>query len=134
MGQNKWMTLRASSALGAAGEESADQINRDHRGVTLVIDNTDETGTNPTLTVTIEGKSAQGDYYTILTSTALAAQAVTTLTVYPGLTAAANSVANAVLPRIWRAVYAIGGTADETDPENPIAPSVTFSVSAQLHI
>lgn len=128
MAQNKWLTLRASSAM-AASENGTDQINRDYRGLTLVIDNTAETGTDPTVTVTIEGKSAQGDYYTILASTALAAQAVTTLTVYPGLTAASNAVANAVLPRIWRATYTLGGTADGETP-----PTVTFSVSAQLHI
>lgn len=121
MTQNTWETLKASGAVGAAGGNTGDLTNLGHRGIVLVIDNTAESGTSPTVTVTIEGKSAIGDYYTILASTALAAQAVTTLTVYPGITAAANTAASTVLPRVFRVAWAIGGTD---------TPTVTFSVSA----
>jgi hypothetical protein len=105
----------------SAGENGDDQTNISARGVAVVVDITAITGTSPTLTVTIEGKdTASGKYYTLLASVALSATGTTVLTVYPGLSAAANSVANDVLPRTWRVKTAIGGT----------GPSVTATVGA----
>ena len=51
-------------------------------------------------TVTLNGV-INGINYTILTSAALSAAAVTILTVYPGLTAVANVTATDILPPHW---------------------------------
>lgn len=107
----------------SAGTNSGDQTNFNGRGLKLVIDVTALTGTTPTLTVTIQGKDpVSGKYYTILVSAALAAVATTVLTVYPGLTAAANLTAVDILPRTFRILTAIGGT----------TPAVTATIGASV--
>lgn len=93
--------------------------NPGYRGLHLIIDATDSAAT-PSVVFTIQGYSPLGDdYYTILASAAVTGAATTVLRVYPGLTAAANTVANDVLPHLWRvnAVHA------DTD-------SITYSVNA----
>lgn len=107
----------------SAGVNGADQNNISGKGLKLVIDITAITGTGPTLTVTLQGKDvASGKYYTILASAALAATGTTVLTVHPGLTAAANVVANDILPKTWRVISAIGGT----------TPAVTATIGASI--
>lgn len=114
------VTALAAAAVGANG---ADLLNYGGRGLHLTIDITVLGGTTPTLTVTIQGKDpVSGKYYTILASAALAAVATTVLRVYPGLVAAANLVANDVLPREWRVIYAIAGT----------TPTVTATIAASI--
>lgn len=88
----------------------------------LTIDITVAGGT-PTLTVFIEGKDGgSGKWYPILTSAALAAVATTVLRVGPGLTAAANLVANDQMPPVFRIRAVVGGT----------TPAVTARISAAL--
>lgn len=111
------LSLAAASASGVSGDLAQFYA----RGLHLVVDITTITGTTPTLTVTIQAKDpTSGKYYTLLTSAALNATGTTVLKVYPGLTAAANTVANDVLPRDWRISYAIAGT----------TPAVTATFSA----
>lgn len=113
-------TLTAASA----GANTADQSNDASSGIKIVIDVTAISGTTPTLTVTLQGKDvASGKYYTILASAAISAVGTTVLSVRPGLTAAANQVANDFLPRTWRVSYAIAGT----------TPSVTATIGASLN-
>lgn len=113
------VTLAASAASGNSG----DLTNLDARGLHLGINITALTGTTPTLTVIIEGKdTASGQYYTLLTSTALAAVAFTLLSVYPGITASANIAASQVLPRTYRIRYTIAGT----------TPAVTATIGASV--
>lgn len=89
------LTAATTSANGA------DQDNFVGRGLHVTVDLTAFSGTS--ITVTIEGKDPlSGKYYTLLASAALAAVATTVLKVYPGLTAAANTVASDILPRVWR--------------------------------
>ena len=110
-------------AAASAGTNGADQINSVGRGVKVVVNITAITGTTPTFTVTIQGKdSASGAYFTLLASAALNATGTTVLTVYPGLTAAANVTVNDVLPRTWRVITAIGGS----------TPAVTATVGASV--
>src|SRR5688572_16303031 len=88
-----------------------------HRGLHLIIDVTAVAAT-PSVVFTIQGVSPLGDdAYTLLASAAITGTGTTILRVYPGLTAAANTVANDVLPAQWRvaAVHA------DTD-------SITYSV------
>lgn len=119
---NTDITVLSSAARTATGQ-SADQTNHNARGLHLVIDVTAVSGTSPTLVVTIQGKDAlSGKYYTVLASASITAVGTTVLRVGPGLTAAANTVANDIMPRTWRIDYTIGGT----------TPSFTFSVGASL--
>lgn len=112
-------TLLASAARTVA-TNSSDQTNYNGRGLDVVIDIT--AWTAGSITVTIQGKDAlSGKYYTILASAALAAVGTTVLRVHPGLTAAANTVANYALPRTWRVSVAVG-TAD----------SITYSIGASV--
>lgn len=92
------------------------------RGVLLFVNISAISGTTPTLTVTLKGLDPNGNAYTILASSALNATGLTVLKVYPALTAAANTVANDVLPVSWRVDYTIGGT----------SPSVTGTIAANL--
>ena len=112
-------TTVLASAARTATPTKAVQSNPGARGLHLIIDVTAVTAT-PSVVFTIQGYSALGgDYYTVLASAAITATGTTVLRVYPGLTAAANTVANDVLPPAW-AVDAVHGDAD----------SITYSVAA----
>mgnify|MGYP001600632907 CR=1 FL=1 len=98
-------TILASAAR-TATTVSADQTNYSGRGLHLVFDITAVPGAD-TVTLTIQGKDAlSGKYYTILAGAAQVATGTIVMRVYPGLVAAANLVANDVLPRTWRASIA----------------------------
>lgn len=95
----------------STGATRADLDGTNSKGLLLYIHVSAITGTAPTLTVTIQGKSpVSAQYYTILASTAITATGLTVLRVYPGLTAAANAVASDLLPSTFRVVSVIGGT------------------------
>lgn len=95
----------------------------DRTGLLVFINITAISGTTPTLTVTVEGKDpVSGTYYTILASAALNATGMTVLKIYPALTAAANTVANDILPQTFRVKSVIGGT----------TPSVTATIGTVL--
>ena len=107
----------------AVGANGTDQPNLNGRGIQVGVNIASGAGTLPTLQVIIEGRDvASGQYYTLLSSAALVASAAlfTQLTVYPGMLAAANTIANQVLPRTWRVRTIIGGT----------TPTVTATISA----
>ena len=108
------------SAARTTAQTSADYLNRGHRGLHLVIDVTSVTAT-PVLTVTIEGKDANGIYYDVLEGAAISATGTTVLKVYPGLPGSANAVANDVLPPVWRVTVAVAD-----------ADSATYSIGANL--
>ena len=91
----------------------SDMVNPGYTGV-LVFLNVDAIATG-NITVVIEGKSPVGtdEYYTLLTSAAIAATGLTVLTVYPGgIAETANLVTDDPLPATWRvrATIAGGGT------------------------
>lgn len=120
MADNRSATLLASAAR-TATVATSDQSNTEHRGAVVIINVTAASAT-PSVVATIQGKDeVSGAYYTILASAAITGTGTTVLRVYPGLTAAANTVANDVLPSTWRVnlVHA------DTD-------SITYSVAAQL--
>lgn len=94
--------------------------NYNWRGLHLGIDVTAITLT-PSITVTIQGEDGGGQFYTILASAAITTVSFTVLRVYPGLVAAANLVANDVLPRAWR-VSVTNGDAD----------SITYGINAAM--
>ena len=115
------LTVLASAAR-TATVASETFVNADGwRGLHLVIDATASAAT-PSVVFTIQGYSPLGDdYYTVLASAAITGAGTTVLRVFPGATAAANTVANDILPSLWR-VNAVHGDAD----------SITYSVAAIL--
>lgn len=57
------------------------------------------------VTLSIQGKdAASGQYYAMLTGAAVTSNGTTVYTVYPGLTAVANTTVSDVLPATWRVV------------------------------
>jgi hypothetical protein len=118
--ENLALTLLAS-AVRSASSNTADQKNRNCRGLQLIIDVT-AVPTVDTVTFTIKGKDpVSGKYYTLLASSAIVAVSTVTLRVYPGLTAAANLVVSDVLPLDWR-----------VEITHSAATNFTYSVGAQL--
>jgi hypothetical protein len=118
-------SLITLTAAGAGTTTSGKKLNQSSKGIKLVIDITALSGTLPTLTVTLRGYDpTTGKSYTILASAALAAQATTVLSVYPGLTAASNLVANDHLPLHWDVSVLVVGT----------LPAVTANITATLLI
>lgn len=118
--ENRALTVLAS-AVRAATNNSADQKNRDAKGLHVIIDMTAVPGVD-TVTFTIQGKDPlSGKYYTLLASAAIAAVSTVVLKVYPSLTAAANLVASDVLPTDWRVLAT-----------HSAATNFTYSVGAQL--
>jgi len=111
-----------ASAARTADTNTDDQDNiGGHRGVVVFIDCTAITD-SPSVVFTIQGREPSGDeYYDILASAAVVGAGNTVLKVYPGLTAAANTVANDVLPRRWR-----------VNCNHADADSITYSVGAIL--
>ena len=77
--------------------------------IVLTVDITAVSG-GDTLTVQINGKSASGAVYPILTSAALAATGVTALRVGMGFTPVANLAANDMLPNDIQVVCTVAGT------------------------
>jgi hypothetical protein len=91
------------------------------RGLVLVIDVTALTATG-TLTVKVEGVDPiSAKAYTLLQSVSITATGTTVLRIYPGLTAAANTVASDVLPAVWQVT---------ATPGNSV--SITYSIAGSL--
>lgn len=97
------------SAARTTTQTGLDHINHNNRGIQVVVDLT-EVASGPSLVVTIQGRDANGKYYTLLTSAALVAAATTLLTIYPGLTAVNNVTVSQVLPREFRIVVTAGNS------------------------
>lgn len=120
---NRVATGLTLTAQGAGTVNGSDLVNQQGRGVHVVVDITAISGTGPSLTVTVQGKdTVSGKYYTLLASAALSATGTTVLKVYPGLTAAANSVANDIAPDTIRVIGTVAGT----------TPSVTATVGVSF--
>jgi hypothetical protein len=96
-------SLFPTAATGAGTTFSPDTRNIGYQGIKVYTNVTADTTTG-TLTVTLQGKDAvSGVYYDILATTAVnVAAGLKVLTVYPALTAAANSVVSDALPQVWR--------------------------------
>lgn len=87
-----------------------DQTNSVWRGVKVYIITT-AIGTG-SITVSIQGKDAFGNYATLLASAAIVTNTTTILTLYPGIAVVANASASDVLPNTWRIVV----TANNANP------------------
>lgn len=101
------------SAVRAASQNSQN-YKTNWKGLKLVIDVTAVPGVD-TVTFAIEGYDpVSGKYVTILDSPAIVATGTTVLSVYPGMTAAANSVANDVMWREFRVSVTHSGAGNFT--------------------
>lgn len=117
-----WDRLRANIDTAAlitgtaatATVTGTDQTNYNARGVVVVYDCTAVTAAG-SFTVSIQGKdAASGKYYTILTGAARSTTGTDVLTIYPGVTVAANTAVSTVLPRVWRVVATYNSGTDQT--------------------
>ena len=115
MGNSNVEALRLVNAVAGAGA-GADIDNPSGKAAHVFIDVTSITGTTPSVTFTVQGKDpVSGKYYAILASAAISANGTTVLKIGPGLTAAANSVANDVMPRKFRIAWTSAGTVTDLD-------------------
>lgn len=123
MAQNRNTIAVYTSAARTASPTPSTLLNRFERGVQVIVDVTAITDT-PTVVFNVQGKDAvSGKWYTLLASAAVTGISTTVLRVEPGSTEAANTVAAAGVPRVWR-VQAVHGDAD----------SITYTVGANLTI
>ena len=99
----------------------ADRPGNIYSSLVLTTDVTVNAGGLGSITVTIQGKDANGIYYTILASAAITAVATSKLVVAIGAPVTANVSANEPLPATWRVVV----TANNANP-------MTYSVGLNL--
>ena len=108
--QNSGFTVATLTAASTSGS-SVIQNNLSANGIVVGINVTAVTGTSPTLVVTVKGiDPASGVAYTLLASASITATGFTTLTVYPGAAAAANSSVSLPVPNQFQVSWTIGGT------------------------
>lgn len=119
-GRSTPFTCYASAARVASPTTMTGVANKIGATGIVVFINVTVVDATPSVVFTLEGQDPlSGTWYTILASAAVTATGLTILRVYPGATAAANLVADDVLPAKWR-VKAVHGDAD----------SITYSVGA----
>jgi hypothetical protein len=121
---NTAVSVEASSAKTASGNSASAITNHSASGVQLFINVSAASGTTPTLAVRVQVQDPVGAGWVDLpgaVTASITGVSLTLLTIYPGVTVAANSAISAPLPRTWRLAWTIGGT----------TPSFTFSVGAQ---
>jgi hypothetical protein len=94
-------SLLTLTAQGAGTVNSATQINTNGRGVAIGINTTvDAAGA---YVVNLQAQDVvSGTWYTIASSASIAATGFATLTLYPGITVAANTAVSAPLTPTWR--------------------------------
>ncbi|RJQ26335.1 MAG: hypothetical protein C4589_09875 [Peptococcaceae bacterium] len=110
-----------ASAARTATINSPDVVNGRRNGIHVVLDVT-AIDTAPSITLKIEGKDpASGKYYTILEGAAVTAVSTNVYKVFSAATAAANAVANDIIPKTWRVTVTHANA-------NPITYSVGYSL------
>jgi hypothetical protein len=100
---------------------TADQTNTMYKGVVVSLNVTLDDAGAAGLTINVQGKTADGAYYNILTSAAVAAVGTTVYSVYAGMTELANLRSGHPLPVTWRVLVEVGD-----------ANAMTYSLSADL--
>lgn len=108
-------TLLTLTAQGTGSVNSVQYTNAVATGLALRLYVTAETGTTPTVMLTVQGyDKASAQWYTVGASTAfaVAANSMYTVNMYPGSAAGSSPTEgiNAALPAIWRVEATVGGT------------------------
>jgi hypothetical protein len=91
----------------------ATQTNYNASGANILFNIGTVSGTTPTLVFKLQGSSDGGTtFYDIpgASTASITATGTALLSVYPGVTVAANAAVSFPLPRTWRVVWTIGGT------------------------
>jgi hypothetical protein len=102
MQPNLTLTAIASGTYTSTQTQADQTTNYNYRGIACTLTSTAVVSAG-SFTLEIDGKdSVTGTYYPLLTGTAVSTVTSQTLTVYPGITAAANASASTILPRTWR--------------------------------
>lgn len=101
-----------ASAARTTTQTGADTTNYNGRGIKVVLDTT--AATSGSVTLSIQGKDANGVYYTILAGAAVTTVSTNVYTVYPGAPATANVSANDFLPRTYRVVATANNATAQT--------------------
>lgn len=117
-----------SAAATGSTLNSDDYDNLSSNGGHIVVDVTALAGSGvPTLTVSVQGKDTlSGKYYTILAGAAISTVSTVVMKICPGMSAAANLVANDIIPRIWRISSATAASTGST------GNTVTATIAAHL--
>lgn len=92
-----------ASASRSTTQTGADTTNYNGRGIEIVLDMT-SVASSPSVTLSVQGKDANGIYYTILTGAAVTTVSTNVYRIYPGILGVGNVAANDVLPRVYRIV------------------------------
>lgn len=110
-----------ASAARTASADSGDIVNYNGRGIQVVVDVTVDPA-SASFTTQIQVKDIiSGKYITVLTSVAINGVGTTRLTVYPGITVAANVSVSDLISRTWRV------TTTHVDGD-----SITYSIGASI--
>lgn len=117
--RNNTSNVELASGARTTTQTGSDHINYNGKGVKVLVNMT-VVGTG-SVTPSIQIKDANGIYYTVLTGTAIVTNTTQALTIYPGITAAANVSISDILPRTFRIIM----TANN-------ANSATYSVGYEI--
>jgi hypothetical protein len=106
------LTFLASSAK-TTTQTQADQVNRGHSGIRVVVDTT-VFGTG-SVNVTVQSLDpTSGKYSTLLDSGAIVATGTVVLTMFPGAPVSGTLSANGQLPATWRLVATANNANSQT--------------------
>ena len=121
MAENRTVTIRSSSALGATA--ATDPVaSHGARGIIIYMEITAVSGSSPTLDSKVQAYDALGDVWHDITGAVFAQKTGTGsdyLTIYPGRGETANEAVSEVSPAIIRVHNTIGGSS---------TPTVTFTL------
>ena len=121
MPNNRTVTIRSSSALGATG--ATDPVaSHGARGIIIYMEVTAVSGSSPTLDCKVQGYDALGDVWHDITGAVFAQKTGAGndyLTIYPGIGETANEAVSDVIPALIRVHSTLGGSS---------SPTVTFTL------
>ena len=121
MAENRTVTIRSSSALGATAATTP-VASHGARGIIIYMEITAVSGTSPTLDSKVQGYDALGDVWHDITGAVFAQKTGAGsdyLTIYPGIGETSNEAVSDVIPATIRIHNTIGGSS---------TPTVTFTL------
>ena len=121
MAENRTVTIRSSSALGATAGTTP-VASHGARGIIIYMEITAVSGTSPTLDSKVQAYDALGDVWHDITGAVFAQKTGTGsdyLTIYPGIGETGNEAVSDVIPAFIRVYNTIGGSS---------TPTVTFTL------
>lgn len=111
--RNNVEAVLLASAARSTTQTSADIINYDAVGIQVLLDMSDVSA-GPDVTLSIEGKAANGVYYPLLTGAAISTVSQNVYILYPSVAAVANQAVSNALPRTFRIIVTANNANDGT--------------------